>query len=212
MKVSRIVLAFLCLFLFQPPSNIYSVDTPPAFQIGALGLHTDILQLKDAYPNSSHTLMEGSYVDSHRVFLKYPDSLGNGVVNPGFQDGTPRRVKTGQYELRIYGSDVKDHVYLANIEIDNDRVQAVRLNFEKPESDLAGRPQLGSVYPACDDMVKELISKYGQPTRQATREVEASTNKTVHWANADSKMRLECTRQGKSSYQAYEAEITRKVK
>lgn len=99
----------------------------------------------------------------------------------------------------MYLSEIESHDHIYGIEIPANPGGRLGLVFERPQS--LGSPHNGR-YPACQQIVSVIQSRYGLPTRVEEFAEEKSLNRRFSWTRQGEILSLHCFRVNSTNFQA----------
>jgi hypothetical protein len=154
------------------------------------GFHRDmdLATLLDRYPQSSHEVSPGAGVRRRTS----QDDLKQWI-----REFFHTRGSSGTYVLRLTPGESHDHLYYVQAEVRNGVTERLWLLLEMPLELVKSRqPARGNEarYPACDDVMSPLTTKYGKPESRKPRWEEALESFDYVWTNLTEVMTLQCGR------------------
>jgi hypothetical protein len=156
------------------------------FTFAGFHRNMDLAALVGRYPRSQHELSPGADVRSRRS----QDNLRE-WIRESFRTGS------GTYVLRLTPGESLDHVYYIQADVHQGVTERLWLLLEKPLDMIGHRQPIRSNearYPACNDVLKPLTAKYGNPDALAPRWEEALQSFDYVWTRLPDSMKLECGR------------------
>jgi hypothetical protein len=140
--------------------------------------------LVDRYPRSSHEL-----------------SPGGGVRASTSQDDPKEWIReffrsqgSGTYVLRLTPEESPNHLYYVQANVREGITERLWLLLEKPLDRVRPKTSNEARYPACNEVLKPLTAKYGEPEALAPRWEGALESSGYVWTHAPDAMKLECGR------------------
>ncbi len=147
----------------------------------------DIAALIDRYPRSSHEFSPSAEVSGIRS-----------QDDPKEQTREFLRARgSGSYVLRLTPEESRDHLYYVQAAMREGVTERLWLLLEKPLDPTRRRqPTMDNEarHPACNDVLKPLTVKYGNPDAMAARWEEALESFDYVWTHFPEVMTLECGR------------------
>jgi len=153
------------------------------------GFHRDmdLAALADRFPRASHELSPGADVRK----LTSQDNLKEWIRDFFRTRGS------GTYVVRLTPDESFDHVYYIQANIREGITERLWLLLEKPIEMARLQKRAGgnkTRYPACNDVLKPLTTKYGKPDALAPRWEEALQSFDYVWTRLPDAMKLACGR------------------
>jgi hypothetical protein len=153
------------------------------------GFHRDmdLAALADRFPRASHELSRGADVRK----LTSQDNPKEWIRDFFRTRGS------GTYVVRLTPDESFDHVYYVQAEVRQGATERLWLLLEKPIEMAKHQKRPGgneTRYPACNDVLKPLTTKYGKPDALAPRWDEALQSFDYVWTRLPDAMKLACGR------------------
>jgi len=158
-----------------------------AFTFAGFHRGMDLAALLERYPRSEHDVSPGSGVRRRTSQDDLKTWLREFFRNPG---------ASGTYVLRLTPGESHDHLHYLQAEVRQGITERLWLLLEIPAGELktvqGAVPNNESRYPACNDVLIPLTTKYGKPEALSPRHEEALQSFDYVWTKSPEAMKLEC--------------------